>query len=576
MRRLACALLAALALALVARPLLHREVFTFRDHTDYFQPLRWYTATSLEAGHLPLWNPYNASGEPWLANPQTGVFYPPAWLFVVVPFEAATMLYLALHLALLGCGALLLFGRSHSPGAALIGATALMLCGPALSLLDVQNNLTTFAWIPLVLWCAVTRANAMGSAAAIAMSFLAGEPLFAAAGAMLFAIVRRRDVLDVGAQSFALAGVQLVPFLALLRGSNRLGGEPDLREVMPLHDWLRVAAPPSLESTGFDPNLHQHFVPLVYCGLIVSALALLGAVFAWRRIGPWLALLAASMLLALLPVAFYRYPARFVVFGALAIVALAVEGWDVVARWIPIRSAAILVAVAIAAELLAAAKPLLVTAPMPWQRPVPYDGSVGRAAKIVRLGDPTLVALNRRAWISGYRNLYERRFDAWTAAPVVSSRYADLYERAMRDRTLSLFSAMSVGYLLAPRGNDVAVYVNPNARPLAFPPASVLAFGASFIHTRISLPAASTMTVTQQNAEGWSADVDGRPAPLERGDFLAVKLAAGTHDVMFRYRSTPLVIGALLTSLALARMLLPKPFVKRWSTRKKFFRGALK
>jgi hypothetical protein len=356
-----------------------------------------------------------------------------------------------------------------------------------------------------------------------------------------------------------------------------------------------VAAPPSLESTGFDPNLHQHFVPIVYAGVIVSVLALLGAVFAWRRVGPWLALLAASMLLAQLPLAFYRYPARFVVFGALAVVAIAVEGWDVAARFWPFAplagrrwraapdegrkfpfSAALLVAVAIAAELLAAAKPLLITAPMPWRRPVPYDGSVGRAAKIARLGDPALIALNRRGWISGYRNLYERRFDVWTAAPVVSRRYADLYERAARDRTLSLFSAMSVGYLLAPRGNDVAVFLNPNARPLAFPPASVLAFGANFIHAQISLPSASTMTVTQQSAEGWSVDVDGHPAVLEGGDFLAVKLAAGAHDVMFRYRSTPLFIGALLTMIALARMLLQKTIVKRWSARKKIFRGAHK
>src|ERR1043166_419528 len=236
MRRLAAAFLVALALALVARPLLHREVFTFRDHSDYFQPLRWYTAMSLKAGHLPLWNPYNASGEPWLANPQTAVFYPPAWLFVALPFETAMMLYLALHLALLGGGALLLFARRNSLGAALIGATALMLCGPTLSLLDVQNNLTTFAWIPLVLWCGLTRANAMGSAAAISMSFLAGEPLFAAIGALLFALVRKRDVVGVAAQSFALAGVQLVPFLAMLRGSDRAAPLGDVRETMPLLD----------------------------------------------------------------------------------------------------------------------------------------------------------------------------------------------------------------------------------------------------------------------------------------------------------------------------------------------------
>ena len=100
------------AAALFVPAIIHREVFTFRDHTDYFQPLRFYTAEYLRVWKLPLWNPYNASGEPWLANPQTGVFYPPTWLFIALPFAAAYMSYLLLHVALLGINAYVLFARS--------------------------------------------------------------------------------------------------------------------------------------------------------------------------------------------------------------------------------------------------------------------------------------------------------------------------------------------------------------------------------------------------------------------------------------------------------------------------------
>jgi len=571
MRRLAFAFLVALALVPVARPLLRGEVFTFRDHTDYFQPLRWFTAQSLKAGHLPLWNPYSASGEPWMANPQTAVFYPPAWLFLALPFATAYMLYLALHLALLGCGALLLFARRASPGAALIGAVALMFCGPTLSLLDVQNNLTTFAWLPLVIWCAAARVHPMGSAAAIAMSFLAGEPFFATVGALIFAVVRRRGVLDVAAQSFALAAVQLVPFLAMLRGSDRAGlSPPDLREAMPLRDWLRVAVPPHLTPFGFDPALGQHFIPIVYLGLATCALAAVGLIFAWRRLGGWLALLAAAIvlstsfaaeLLAHLPLTLFRYPARLVPLGALAIVAMAVAGWDVVLRFVRFRSLAFLLAIAIAIELVAFARPILATAPM--RAAIPYAANVGRDAKIVRLGDPALVALNRRAWIGGYLNLYDRRFDAWTAAPVVSRRYAELYARAINDPSMSLLSEMSVGYLLTAHG----VYRNARARPLAYAESgapSLLAFGPSFVHAAIDVPKQSMMIVTQQRSPGWSVDIDGRRAALEEsGDFLAVKLSAGKHDVLFRYWSTSFTAGAMLTLLALARMLLPRSFVKR-------------
>src|ERR1700682_819354 len=120
-RRGAATVLVLVALARMGRPLVRNEVFAFRDHGGYFQPMRLFTSQELRLGHLPLWNPYNASGEPWLANPQTGVFYPPAWLFVVLPFARAYILYLMLHVMLLGAGAYALFARRVSPQAALIG-----------------------------------------------------------------------------------------------------------------------------------------------------------------------------------------------------------------------------------------------------------------------------------------------------------------------------------------------------------------------------------------------------------------------------------------------------------------------
>src|SRR5438128_257509 len=148
MKRAAAIVIVAVALAAMGLPLVRGEVFTLRDHTGYFQPMRWFTSVELRAGHLPLWNPYSASGEPWLANPQTGVFYPPTWIFLVLPFATAYVIFLIFHLALLGCGAFLLFSRIGSARGAFVGAVILMLCGPTLSMIDISNNLTTFAWIP--------------------------------------------------------------------------------------------------------------------------------------------------------------------------------------------------------------------------------------------------------------------------------------------------------------------------------------------------------------------------------------------------------------------------------------------
>lgn len=53
---------------------------------------------------------------------------------------------------------------------------------------------------------------------------------------------------------------------------------------------------------------------------------------------------------------------------------------------------------------------------------------------------------------------------------------------------------------------------------------------------------------------GWRALVDGKPAPILRANYAlrAVALAPGVHTVEFRYRSTPLLLGATISGLTLA------------------------
>ena len=57
---------------------------------------------------------------------------------------------------------------------------------------------------------------------------------------------------------------------------------------------------------------------------------------------------------------------------------------------------------------------------------------------------------------------------------------------------------------------------------------------------------------------GWTATVDGQPAPLLRANraMRAVPLEAGTHMVEMRYRSKPFEIGLLLTAIGLLSMIL--------------------
>jgi hypothetical protein len=588
-RRVAFGFIALLALAMFARPLLRGEVLTFRDHSDYFQPLRYFTAEEVRHFRLPLWNPYNASGEPWLANPQTGVFYPPAWIFLLLPFPTAYVSFLLLHIVLLGCGAFLLFSRFASARGAFIGSVILMLCGPTLSMLDISNNLTTFAWVPLVLWCAMSEAPSMPSATVIAMSFLGGEPFFAAAGALMFVLLSRKKVIDVALTAFFLTGVELIPFLAIIAGSDRAGAVPReevLRHSMSLADWLRMAIP--------NASTHQQFIPVVYIGIVPALLALVGiaASIRSRPARLWLLLLAVSVilaagsflpfigtLLARLPLTIIRYPARVVPLGALALAALAAIGWERTRRampfaWLPFAAVALIVA-----DLVPRGAPLLQSAPFD-PHLVPYDRNIGRDGKILRVRQPQR-GFDRRAWISGYLNLFDRRFDAWTAAPLVSESYTNAYEAALRRR--DQLDAMSIAYILSPGERGVVVHRNPTARPMAYwrdgsgrvVRASSLAITTSAVHVVVDAPADGVVVLTQQAAPEWDVEIDGASASAQRdGVFRAVRVSGGHHAITWRYHPRALMIGSALTIMAITRMLLSRKFVKRKWHEKTFDRDS--
>jgi hypothetical protein len=609
-RRAAFAAITLLALIVFARPFVRNEVFSLRDHSDYFQPLRWFTATELRHGRLPLWNVYSASGEPWLANPQTGVFYPPTWLFVFLPFAFAYTLFLFLHVVLLGCGGYLLFARLTRPGgAALAAAIALAFSGPAMSLLDVSNNLTTFAWLPLIVWCAIDGVSARASACAIAMSFLAGEPFLAAVGALLFTIVRRkgiRDLVDVALTSFGLTAIQLLPFLAMVMSSNRahhgLTRPQLLSDSMPLRDWLRIAIPPNLSSNAFDPKLAQHFIPIVYVGAFTVAFALLG-IFAGRRGAlSWLALIAACILvgmgsyfapvaevLAMLPVTLFRYPARVVPLASLGVCALAAFGCDFAirrARWQFVIAALMFI------DVVTQIQPLLVSAPFNPHR-VSYPPAIGRDRKFVRIGQKENFVAD--SWISGYLNLYDRRFDAATAAPIVSQRYDATYQSMLARGDMTELRGISAGYVIAPaaltafqpllRGRGAVVQRNRGAFPLAYvrddlthriSAVTTLAFTPSAVFIDVDTGSGGDVVVTQQAAPGWGVTVDEKAAnPHETSLFREVHVPPGHHAVKWIYRPLPLLMGALFTFAALVRVLFSRIFVKR-SDRKNFLRASLK
>ncbi len=77
----------------------------------------------------------------------------------------------------------------------------------------------------------------------------------------------------------------------------------------------------------------------------------------------------------------------------------------------------------------------------------------------------------------------------------------------------------------------------PSATQHPFRPATVTARGPNHTEMTVEAPAPGLLTVMDPWFPGWSAEVDGKPAPVLRADyaFMAVPVPEGTHRVVLRY-----------------------------------------
>jgi hypothetical protein len=146
------ALASIVAVLLAFWPMLAGQIVFQRDSALWLFPARWFVRQSLLAGEFPGWNPYQGLGFPLLADPQYGVFYPPNWLFLLVPdgMVAHLMSWLSLaHLAWGGLGMMLLArGLGACPGGSAVAGLTWALSGHTTSAWAIGPLLLGEAWIP--------------------------------------------------------------------------------------------------------------------------------------------------------------------------------------------------------------------------------------------------------------------------------------------------------------------------------------------------------------------------------------------------------------------------------------------
>ncbi len=364
--RAAAALLGlSLAAAALLPALLASRVPARGDLSDFFWPMKAYTAARWRTGAPPFWNPLSGCGEPWLAQLETGVFYPGDAPFLL-PWPLGPHAAIALHLVVAAMGMaawLTALGRSRL--ASLSGAAIFAAGGAFLSLVPVYTNFATASFLPWIFLGALRVARGQGIAtfaAASALAFLAGEPSLAAGGTVAAAAAalavrgpsgksspgRAATRLAAGALlSAGLVSAVALPFAVHLRRSGRLAGmslEEALRRPVGASDLADLLVPPSegLTRAG-GPGRGSYLVTLALGPLpLLLAGAGLRGFESRREVAVLLGIAAAGLLLALGargglapllvdlgPLRGTRFPARWFTATHLVLALLAGAGVDV-------------------------------------------------------------------------------------------------------------------------------------------------------------------------------------------------------------------------------------------------------
>ncbi|MGH7287487.1 MAG: hypothetical protein ACREI8_05650, partial [Myxococcota bacterium] len=437
--------------------------FPSGDLYGYFLPSYTYQALRFAEWEIPLWNPYQGVGQPFLATLQPGVMYPARLLLVVLRPERAMQASLCVHLVFLVVTTYA-FARA-------LGATRLAASGAAVVLgATLGGNwfywpsyLEAGAWWPTLALALLRVVGGAGWGWAVllgvsgAMPVLAGgyqmtvymayALLLLAAG--LFADSRFRPerwgivALRLGVAGLiatATAAPQLLPTLAW---SSEAARRAALMTDLQLDPFAFMHSPWQLVSrTLLDGSNARE----IYLSLPAAALALLG--FARQRAlglvmgGGALVLYGVALgpdsplfaLYRVLPgLGLYRIPSRLVISVFFLLAAGVALGLDACQRWRPpwfprLGSAA--AAVALALMFAALVIPLRNLTQVPWLQAGPLRASLpllklaapwvgdGRVAFFGSLGPthPRFPMLHAMRCVQDYEPLASRRLQQYLYA----------------------------------------------------------------------------------------------------------------------------------------------------------------
>src|SRR6266566_5279115 len=149
------ALLLALSIfAAYPEVLLGSQTFYYRDFGFFGYPLAYYHRESFWQGEIPLWNPLNNCGLPFLAQWNTLVLYPGSLFYLLFPLSWSLAVFCLLHQFLAGMGMFCLASHWTSNRlAASVAGVAYAFNGLTLNCLMWPNNIAALGWMPWTVLC---------------------------------------------------------------------------------------------------------------------------------------------------------------------------------------------------------------------------------------------------------------------------------------------------------------------------------------------------------------------------------------------------------------------------------------
>lgn len=163
------------------------ETFAFRDAGHYYFNLFQWCDGEWRDGRIPLWNPYENTGTPQLADASSSVFYPGKLLFAIpgLDYVQRLNLYVVLHVVLAGVGAFFAGRRLKlSVTGCGVAAASYALGGVVLTQTANVVFLVGAAWLPFAVAAIIRirrqpRGGTLELAAVMALMVLGGDPQMA-------------------------------------------------------------------------------------------------------------------------------------------------------------------------------------------------------------------------------------------------------------------------------------------------------------------------------------------------------------------------------------------------------------